>query len=426
MRTKTYGLVSIIMSGIMLCACGNTNAEPVTDAIHTEAIPNETDNETTLSQTDGIITYKSQYGWSVKYNSDQFDATEGDDYLKLVYKDGNSGDNMEEIRYIAGKQPEEALAELTDTWTSDPEKIIRREGFFPGAPDKWGYWREYEDNGSYKTAIAGEYNGGVLLFYSTEILSNEEVSPVSDALTEVVNTITYDNFEPQTMYEYIPGKYVMTYTDNIGGEDISVEYYIELNEDHTGTISMQDDIQIMWGSYELMRTEPEFEKYEYSIEGDSLYFDHDGLWLTFNKKTGADNTDGSDSSDASIEYETADGFMGSFLLASDKDKIDTTNDYGVLYRVIYSASLEGDELTACGSMDYRNFKDQDPITISSDIKHIFKVDDNTVYQKDGENGTETITKEEFAGFLDSRKDSGMYFEVEISGGVVKTALLSAQ
>ena len=95
---------------------------------------------------------------------------------------------------------------------------------------------------------------------------------------------------------------------------------------------------------------------------------------------------------------------GEDKLSSDRDKIDTTNDYGVFYRVVYKASLEGDELTACGSMDYRNSRDQDPITISSDIAHVFKVDDNTVYLKDGEEGT----------------------EVEISGGVVATAILSAQ
>ena len=123
---------------------------------------------------------------------------------------------------------------------------------------------------------------------------------------------------------------------------------------------------------------------------------------------------------APTEYETSDGFMGSFLLASDRDKIDTTNDYGVLYRVVYKASIEGDELIACGSMDYRNFKDQDPVTISSDVTHIFKLDENTVYQKQGEGDLETLTKEEFADYLNSRKDSGMYFEVEISGGVVKT------
>lgn len=139
-----------------------------------------------------------------------------------------------------------------------------------------------------------------------------------------------------------------------------------------------------------------------------------------------DTTSSEDEPSAPVEYETADGFMSSFLLASDRDLIDTTNDYGVFYRIIYEASLEDDELRACGSMDYRNFKDQDSITISSDLTHIFKVDDHTEYRKGTEVGDQIISKEEFAELLESRKNSGMFFEVEISGGVVKTAYLTAQ
>ena len=129
---------------------------------------------------------------------------------------------------------------------------------------------------------------------------------------------------------------------------------------------------------------------------------------------------------APVEYETADGFMSSFLLASDRELIDTTNDYGVFYRVVYEASLEDNELRACGSMYYRNSKDQDSITISSDLTHVFIVDDNTVYRKGTEVGDQTITKEEFAELLEIRKNSGMFFEVEISNGVLKTAYLAAQ
>ena len=139
-----------------------------------------------------------------------------------------------------------------------------------------------------------------------------------------------------------------------------------------------------------------------------------------------DTTSSEDEPSAPVEYETADGFMSSFLLASDRDLIDTTNDYGVFYRIIYEASLEDDELRACGSMDYRNFKDQDSITISSDLTHVFKVDDHTEYRKGTEVGDQIIAKEEFAELLESRKNSGMFLEVEISGGVVKTAYLTAQ
>ena len=139
-----------------------------------------------------------------------------------------------------------------------------------------------------------------------------------------------------------------------------------------------------------------------------------------------DTTSSEDEPSAPVEYETADGFMSSFLLASDRELIDTTNDYGVFYRIIYEASLEDDELRACGSMDYRNYNDQDSITISSALTHIFKVDDHTEYRKGTEVGDQIISKEEFAELLESRKNSGMFFEVEISGGVVKTAYLTAQ
>ena len=139
-----------------------------------------------------------------------------------------------------------------------------------------------------------------------------------------------------------------------------------------------------------------------------------------------EETTATENTSVPVEYETADGFMSSFLLASDRDKIDTTNDYGVFYRVVYEASLEGDELIAYGSMDYRNSRDQDSITISSDLKHIFKVNDNTVYRKGGEESTEPVSKEEFAALLDSLKNSGMFLGIETKNGVVTTAELFAQ
>ncbi len=220
----------------------------------------------------------------------------------------------------------------------------------------------------------------------------------------------------------------------IDGEINSEGYseYWEVSEDEAG------EIVVLYRSYTAAQTR----YYVNPVTGETyvtefvpgVMDEEQSTGETFNARDyleGPDQLSGAvtaaaDSSPAPVEYETADGVMGSFLLASDRDKIDTTNDYGVFYRVIYEASLEGDELTACGSMDYRNSRDQDPITISSDLRHVFKVDENTVYQKAGEQGTETISREEFAEYLETRKDSGMYFEVQISGGVVTTVLLAAQ
>ena len=77
-------------------------------------------------------------------------------------------------------------------------------------------------------------------------------------------------------------------------------------------------------------------------------------------------------------------------------------------------------------MDYRNYKEQDPITISSDRKHIFAVNENTVYQMvGGDDGPEVISKEEFATNLKEMIDSGLFLEVEVSNGVVTTASIIA-
>ena len=59
--------------------------------------------------------------------------------------------------------------------------------------------------------------------------------------------------------------------------------------------------------------------------------------------------------------------MSSFLLSTERDKIDTTNEYGTFYRVVYEASLEGNELIACGSMDYRNSIRINQLNIKSTI-----------------------------------------------------------
>ncbi|MBR4718828.1 MAG: hypothetical protein IKP31_01155, partial [Lachnospiraceae bacterium] len=112
--------------------------------------------------------------------------------------------------------------------------------------------------------------------------------PVSDALSAIIDSITYDDFEPQTMYEYYPGVYKMSDTEEIEGEEVTYEYSVTLNEDHSGVISMQDDIYVMWGSTMLIQAD---NSYEYTIEGDNLMLNMDGNWMTFTKE-GADGDAG--------------------------------------------------------------------------------------------------------------------------------------
>ncbi|MBQ9611971.1 MAG: hypothetical protein IJV14_05210 [Lachnospiraceae bacterium] len=236
------------------------------------------------------MTYMSPDGWNIRYNANVIESSEVDEHTaQFVYLGESAGTSMVTVSYVTDKQPEELLYEVIEPWGRS-EDVFRTEGFFPGTDDKWGYWRILnpeegnEGSGLAQTAIAGEYNGGVLLFQITAHLSGVDAIdvPMNDTLAELVNGITYENFEPQTMYDYFPGKYVRQNTEEIEGEEVTSENSIILNEDHTGTLSLQDEVGILWGSIELMAADGSFE-YEYDIEGENLYLKIEDDWLEFSK-----------------------------------------------------------------------------------------------------------------------------------------------
>ena len=236
--------------------------------------------------------YKNSRGWSVKYDPSLITVNEAEDMTSFVYTGESAGTNMLSISYVPDEQPEEVLAKLTQGW-DDPEAIVRSESYFPGTNDKWGYWRNPKDNGEgsglSEDIFAGEYNGGVLVFdFVTHKAGDDEMDmAVSDTLSGIIDSITYDDFEPQTMYDYYPGVYKMTETEEIEGEEVTYEYSVTLNEDHSGLISMQDDINVMWGSTMLIQAD---NSYEYTIEGDNLMLNLDGNWLTFTREGAAKDT----------------------------------------------------------------------------------------------------------------------------------------
>ena len=231
---------------------------------------------------------KSDDGWSVEYDPDYFDVVSGDDYVDFIYNGGypdvnmNYGENLVEFRFISDEQPAGVLAEITDSWNAESE-IIRKEGIFPGTDDKWGYWRILQEGDTCKTAIAGEYNGGVLLIYTTTNYPRGTGDDLKDDMEDIVDSITYENFEPQVIFDFVPGKYVMNYTDEIEGQEITAEYSITLNEDHTGVISMQDDIPVLWGDNELIYVSG-YQSEQYTVEGDKLLLNLDGKWVTFERQ----------------------------------------------------------------------------------------------------------------------------------------------
>ena len=235
--------------------------------------------------------YKNSRGWSVKYDPALITVNEAEDMTSFVYTGESAGTNMLSISYVPDKQPEEVLAELTQGW--EDQETVRSESYFPGTDDKWGYWRNPKDNGTgsglSENIFAGEYNGGVLVFdFVTHKAGDDETDmAVSDVLSGIIDSITYDDFEAQTMYDYYPGVYKMTETEEIEGEEVTYEYSVTLNEDHSGIISMQDDIYVMWGSTMLIQAD---NSYEYTIEGDNLMLNLDGNWLTFTREGSTEDT----------------------------------------------------------------------------------------------------------------------------------------
>ncbi|SFG55913.1 hypothetical protein [Oribacterium sp. WCC10] len=282
---------ALALTALALCSCGSSQTPEATTVAKAESENAETTAaETTaaVKETESsLVVYESKDGWSVKYDKDHFTVNEGNGLTNFVYTGESSGSDLVEISYIKDKQPEEVLGEITESW-GDPDKVSIFESFFPGTSDKWGYWRTLDgtDTGSglNETVIAGEYNGGVLLFDITTHVEKGEDTSVSDYISDIINSISYDDFKPQTMYEYVPGKYTMTYEDELDGNKVSCEYSVTLNEDHTGILSIQDDIEVLWGSSEFIPTSGG-DKIEYTIEGDNLMLNQDGEWITFTKES---------------------------------------------------------------------------------------------------------------------------------------------
>ncbi len=227
-------------------------------------------------------TYTSGYGWSVKYDPAVFEMMESEESVSFYYLDESAGVNTVLISYAAGVSPEELLYSLTMSMTEDSESIIRSEGFFPGTDDKWCFRRvipaSEDTSGLTDTLIAGEFNGAVLVFQIlSEITGDDSVDiPASDAVAELINSITYDHFYDQDMFSYYPGTYLAENTEDGG-------FFVELDADHTGTLHLQDDIDVLWGSAELIPADGS-EAYEYDIEGDYLYLHLDDEWISFLKQ----------------------------------------------------------------------------------------------------------------------------------------------
>ena len=280
-------LAAALCLSLAACAQSAAPAEAPTEAaseapeteaaVETEAPAEETAeaaSDEAEAQTE--MEYISPDGWVVRYDPQLVESVEGDGVVEFRCLD--NPENKASIRKIEGKQPEEVLGEICADWEADMEQIERSEGYFPGTEDKWAYWRvmEPQENGLSRTAIAGEFNGGVLLVENAITLTGDDEADerIVGALETVVDSLRFDRFDAQTMYSYYPGTYE--------AEQDGAVYKVVLNEDHSGLLQFQDEVAIIWSSIELIAEDGSF-RYEYTIEGDSLLVNYDGNWLSFER-----------------------------------------------------------------------------------------------------------------------------------------------
>jgi predicted RNA-binding Zn-ribbon protein involved in translation (DUF1610 family) len=85
--------------------------------------------------TEGETVYSNNRGWSVSYDDSLFDVKENGDEAFFKYKKNDQTATIV-IRYTEDVQPEELLANVTESWGASDD-VERNEGFFPGTNDKW-------------------------------------------------------------------------------------------------------------------------------------------------------------------------------------------------------------------------------------------------------------------------------------------------
>ena len=127
-----------------------------------------------------------------------------------------------------------------------------------------------------------------------------------------------------------------------------------------------------------------------------------------------------------VEFNTADGFYSGTLQSSGKDKIGAANEYGSLYSIIYQAQIIDNNLVIYGNFGYRNFQDQDIVSVSDNGIYAFTITDDTTFQMvGGEEGPEIVNKEDFNNYLSQLIDSQLYFEIEIADNHAITVSISS-
>lgn len=233
----------------------------------------------TIEQIPG--TYVSSDGWIVDYDPELIEIGEEDEHrVEFLYTGEQVGDNFLYIEFIPDKQPQEVLTEQIEDF--DEDAIEREEGFI--GPDRWYFGASVDDSDDLQVTIdykSMEYKDGVLLSVIQTSLATEGALEylMDDSFHDIVNSMTFKDAEPQTMFSYYPGTYKRT-ADAEDAPDTVVLY-----EDHSGSLLSEDgedETIVIWTSNELLGRN-EAVSWEYTIEGNYLYLNLDDDWVEYEK-----------------------------------------------------------------------------------------------------------------------------------------------
>ena len=79
------------------------------------------------------------------------------------------------------------------------------------------------------------------------------------------------------------GTYSRSFTEEIGGEDVTVTYSYTFKEDGTGTADIQDVVPMTWDDTKITVGDVSFE-YKYNAETDTISVKGDSGWEEFLQK----------------------------------------------------------------------------------------------------------------------------------------------
>ena len=330
MNSKILVTMGLVAAMLMTGCAGKTGTGTQTDAAQADTAQTEAAAVEAQAGTEAgagretaateFVKYESADGWSTSYDKNSIEVTE-DDGTWFSYIGKADGVNRIIVKYYPGQMPDEVLYDVMADANGMPEHT-RSEGYFGTGTDVWSMRTsmasEVIENAT-EDYIAVERNGGTLLLQVITTGQADEMTgmAISDALSAVIDSFELKDQQPQTYSANIPGKYTAQITDQIDGQEVTAEYFVQFNEDHTGVIHMQDEIPVIWYSREgkVLSAQTGEQIYEYVVEGDMLYLtdiaDQNPETIEFTKEAEAQTS-------ASVDYSSADNWVY-FGVGDDKD-----------------------------------------------------------------------------------------------------------